>query len=219
MAAPYRLGRRIDHDPQSRAYAFTPAKAVTPKTVRWEHHGPVLDQGNIGACTGFAMAQWLNTKPAHKPRAKTMKAGDAYLLYSRATQLDPFEGSWEPDDTGSSGLAVCKAAKEAGYITGYRWIFEGVTQLAQALQVSPVLAGTVWLEGMFGSKGGYLHVAGNPQGGHEYLVIGYNARSHYFTILNSWGDGWQSRGTARIREMDMAHLLAQRGDLVVPSLA
>lgn len=217
----YALGRLVNHDPRSRNFAFTATRAIPSKTIRHPHYGPVLDQGNVGACTGFAMAQWLNCKPGHKPYTKTVPPFQALRFYSRATQIDPWSGWYNLDtgheDTGSSGLAVCKAAQEAGFITGYRWIFEGTDQLKAALQVSPVMAGTVWLEGMFASRNGYLNVTGAEVGGHEYLIVGWNQPSRYFTILNSWGNGWERAGYARIREQDMAWLLAQQGDLIVPT--
>jgi hypothetical protein len=166
------------------------------------------------------MAQWLNAKPAHLPRTPYLTGTHALRFYSRATQLDPWDGWYNLDtkveDTGSSGLAACKAAKEQGYITGYRWIFGGVPDLITALQHTPVMAGTVWLGGMFNAVNGYLNVQGREVGGHEYLITGYNHPSKYFTILNSWGPGWQRKGYARIKATDMAWLLAQQGDLVVP---
>jgi hypothetical protein len=218
----YGLGRKVQHDPQSRRFAVT----TTPtelRTVRHTHYGPVLDQGNLGACTGYAITQWLNCHPAHKPRSRALQGDKAVSLYSRATQVDPWDGWYNPatgvEDTGSSGLAVCKAAQEAGLIGGYRWIFGGVAQLAAALQDGPVLAGTVWLDGMFApSLAGWLNVSGSPVGGHEYVIVGYNRPSRYFTMLNSWGEGWGRGGFARIREDKMQTLLDAQGDLTVPVL-
>jgi hypothetical protein len=216
------LGRRVEHDERSRNYSYRLPPTVTTQTVRHQHYGPVLDQGDVGACTGYAMAQWLNTHPAHKPRTPYLPGDTALHFYSRATQLDPWDGWYnlatKVEDTGSSGLAACKAAKEQGYITGYQWIFEGTPQLIAALQHTPVMAGTVWLANMSKPQGGYLNVSGNTVGGHEYVIIGWNQPSKYFTMLNSWSDGWGRNGYARIHEQDMAHLLAQQGDLTVPTI-
>jgi hypothetical protein len=217
----YALGRRVEHDERSRLFAFVPPRAVAAKTVRWRRYGPVLDQGNVGACTGFAMAQWLNCKPAHDPRERYMTNNHALAIYMRATDLDPWPGSYPPDDTGSSGLAACKAAREQGYISGFRWIFNGVDALKEALLFSPVMAGTVWLSRMFnarpvGGQAPFLSVSGSEEGGHEYLIVGWNERSGYFTMTNSWGPGWGLGGTARLWADDMAELLRRQGDLVVP---
>jgi hypothetical protein len=202
-------------------FAFTPPRAVAAKTVRWRRYGPVLDQGSVGACTGFAMAQWLNCKPAHDPRERYMTNNHALAIYMRATDLDPWPGSYPPNDTGSSGLAACKAAREQGYISGFRWIFNGVDALKEALLFSPVMAGTVWLSSMFRARpvagqAPFLSVSGSEEGGHEYLIVGWNERSGYFTMVNSWGPGWGLGGTARLWADDMAELLRRQGDLVVP---
>jgi hypothetical protein len=212
------LGRRVEHDERSRNYSYRLPPTVTTQTIRHQHYGPILDQGDIGACTGYAMAQWLNTHPAHKPRTPYLTGMQALAFYSRATQVDPWPGTYPPEDTGSSGLAACKAAKEHGYITGYQWIFEGTPQLIAALQHTPVMAGTVWTDGMFTPRNGYLTPTGDAVGGHEYVIIGWNQPSRYFTMLNSWSDGWGRNGYARIHEQDMAHLLAQQGDLTVPTI-
>jgi hypothetical protein len=219
--AEYGLGRRVEHDPRSRRFAFVPPRAAPVRTVRHRHYGKVLDQGSVGACTGFAMAQWLNCKPAHDPREKYLDADQALDLYSYATRIDPWPGNWPPDDTGSSGLAACKAAKNWGWISAYRWIFNGVDALKEALRFSPVMAGTVWLSNMFRARpvagqAPFLQVSGSEEGGHEYLIVGWNERSGYFTMTNSWGPGWGLGGTARLWADDMAELLRRQGDLVVP---
>jgi hypothetical protein len=222
----YALGRRVEHDPRSRMFAFVPPRAVAAKTVRWRRYGPVLDQGSVGACTGFAMAQWLNCKPAHNPRGGYVDNDDALMLYALATRHDPWPGTFTypppgGQDTGSSGLAACKAAKEFGLISAYRWIFNGVDALKEALRFSPVMAGTVWLSRMFAARpiagqAPFLQVSGSEEGGHEYLIVGWNERSGYFTMCNSWSGSWGLNGNARIWADDMAELLRRQGDLVVP---
>ena len=207
----YSLGRLVEHDPRSRT--FRAVGVVKPRTVMWAHQGPVLDQGNLGSCTGNAMAQWLNTDFGGGHRLDQEKA---VAFYEMATKLDPFPGSWPPEDTGSSGLAVCKAARKLGYISSYRWTFTFTSFLA-ALSRSPVLVGSVWTSGMFKPDDNlFIRPTGEAQGGHEYLMIGVNVEKKYVTLLNSWGDGWGYKGRARITFPDMALLLAQQGDVKVP---
>lgn len=46
-----RLGRHVNHDPESLRYLVAPPyAAVTPKSVAWERHVPSFDQGNLGSC-------------------------------------------------------------------------------------------------------------------------------------------------------------------------
>lgn len=226
------LGRLQRHDPRSLAF---PTPAAAPRTVRWRHHGPVLDQGHwfnpylqqevsLGSCTGNALAQLLNTAPFHKPRTKYRTEDDAVLrYYSPGTQRDPFPGWYDPqanaDDTGSSGLGVCQAAKAAGDIAGYTHAF-GLDHALGALANGPVLFGTIWTEnGMFKpDSNGFVHPSGSVVGGHEYLVFGANLRGQYLWALNSWGARWGLSGRFKIGFTDAATLLDQGGDVTQPVL-
>jgi Papain family cysteine protease len=208
------LGRVAQFDERSRAFAAAAPGEV--RTVLWAHAGGVLDQGDLGACTGFATAHAVNTRPVHKPRGRYLTGDDGEDLYSRATYLDPFPGVWPDDDTGSSGLAVCKAAKEAGHITRYEWAF-GFDHLLSALQSGPVMVGTNWYGTMFHTDDrGVIDIGGRVVGGHEYLILGCAMRDEYATALNSWGPRWGVRGRFRIPFPIMRRLLDEDGDAVQP---
>lgn len=210
------LGRHVEHDPRSHDY---PARRATQsRTVLWPHRAPILDQHDLGACTGNALAQVLNTSAFAKSRGGRgfLTEDDARRLYSVATTLDDQHGQWPPTDSGSSGLAVAKAGVELGYLTSYTHAF-GFQHFAEAIVLQPVIVGTTWLDGMFSPDSrGYLHPTGNAAGGHEYAILGFNQRGRYVTILNSWGPGWGRNGRARITFDDFAALLADQGDVTVP---
>ena len=55
-----RLGRHVEHNPQSRAFSVGTAAV---KTVTYRRHGKAFDQGELGSCTGNAMAGVLMTEP------------------------------------------------------------------------------------------------------------------------------------------------------------
>lgn len=211
----YSLGRLKEHDPRSLAY---PAKtAATLRSVSHSNRTHVLDQGETSACTGNAIAQALNSAPLRHGR-KALDEDDALKLYSRATVLDGFPGTYPPDDDGSSGLAAAKAAKEAGYISGYTHAF-GLDQALAALVISPVIIGIGWHEASFEPDSrGYLSIDGPVAGGHEVALIGLNVRSKIVTVLNSWGPGWGNNGRAYLRWADLGTLLADDGDVTVPVL-
>lgn len=207
------LGARLDgKDERSRAFRAPLAEEI--RTVQHRFYGPILDQW-VGSCTGHSATQNLNCKPLHTPREVYYNDSVAMRIYGRATQIDPWQGEYPPDDTGSSCLAAAKATQEFGYISSYRWCF-GYDQLLAGLMLNPVVIGTVWLEQMFhpDSKG-FLNVSGSVAGGHAYLVTGYSKVFKYFTILNSWGIGWGRKGRARIKADDMRRLIQDDGEAVV----
>jgi hypothetical protein len=207
------LGRHVEHDERSRAFEFQTTSS--PHTVLWHHDAPVLDQGDLGACTGNALAQWVNCAENLGDRAPLTEA-DAVALYSAATRLDHIPGHYPPDDTGSSGLAVCKAGKRLGYLSAYHWTFSWDGFL-RAMQHAPVIVGTVWYQGMFTPDHyDFLVPSGGVAGGHEYLILGVDIENEFVTMLNSWGPTWGSSGRARIRFADFRSLLADQGDVTVP---
>jgi hypothetical protein len=214
---PYPLGRNVEHDPRSRMFSFTPRAEVPIRTKSWTRYGPVLDQGNVGACTGFAAAHAMNCKPNYVKGEGTLDNLQALGIYSVATALDEFPGTWMPTDTGSSGNGACKALLAAGLITEYRWAF-GIDHLLQSLMHSPVMVGTWWYDSMFyPTETGRLNVGGSRAGGHEYLITGIaSLRDRTLWLQNSWGAGWGLKGRALITFADMDRLLREDGDCVIP---
>ena len=218
-ARSYGLGRLIEHDPRSLAYEV-PMLLPRPEPVLWPRYGPVLDQGNLGACTGFAMAAWLQCAPGCSAPLQASAFGPdlARSLYSRATELDRFPGQWPPDDTGSSGLAVAKAAKRLGLIAAYRWAFSW-SGLLHALQVGPVIVGVPWFEGMFDPDPDGVVVASGPVvGGHEFLVRGTTTHFGALHLVcdNSWGPGWADHGTFYLSQTTWQYLAANKADVTAP---
>jgi hypothetical protein len=165
------------------------------------------------------MAQALNTEffNAARKNGTYLNDSEAVSLYSAASFLDDIPGGYLPDDTGSSGLAVAKAAQQRGYITGYHHAF-GFDQMVGALMVSPLLIGTNWYNDFFtpNDKGFVTFGSGGPVGGHEYLCLGVDMEEQYLTFLNSWGPGWGLGGRFKISFPDFKRLLSEDGDVVAP---
>lgn len=223
---PYGLGRVQQHDPRSRNFpALTTPEA--PTKLFHKHYGRVLDQGSLGSCTGNAMAHSLEIAPLHVAR-RYFNEKAAVALYSRATVLDGFDGTYPPDDVGSSGLGVAKAAQESGYITDYHWAF-GVQHLQESLAIGPALMGTVWYESMFEpEQTGIVTINGEVAGGHEYVCLGYiiEGDETWFHFLNSWSKNWGvaspskysdvSGGTFWMNRSTVDRLLSEGGDVMFP---
>jgi hypothetical protein len=214
-----KFGRFVRHDKQSRQYAYRPTKDAKARygnnvgNVLYEYAGPELNQGDIGACTGFALGIAL----ASQGRGNRRSVSNDFCRqrYARATQVDSFRGTWPPDDTGSSGLAVAKAAKRDGILTAYEWCFT-TTSLVQALFYhGPVMLGIPWFEGMNEPMdNGEIVPSGSIVGGHEITAIGYvdgRLRLH-----NSWGRKWGDSGQCWLHLDHWMRLRSLNADVVVP---
>lgn len=210
----YVLGRHLDasHDYRSRMF---PAGTAPLVTTMHTHHGPVLDQGQLGSCTGNAASQALNTDPLLLAGRRLLTEADAIAIYSWATHHDSYDGAYPPEDTGSDGLAVGKAAKHLGLISRYGHAF-GLQHVLGALVLHPLIIGIPWLQGMFTpGADGYLQVTGAVAGGHEVCLRGVDVERQAVRLLNSWSASWGDQGEAWLRWADLGSLLAQRGDATV----
>lgn len=206
-----KLGRLVEHDEASRGYQAARAAALV--TTLHKRRSKPFDQGNVGSCTGNAMAGALDTPPfTHR----YLSERTALKLYKLATILDNAPGVYPPDDTGSSGLAVCKAAHQLGYISGYSHAF-GLRHALEALVIAPVITGISWYEGFDQpGPGGLISIAGDIRGGHELEVVGMDVEARTIRLCNSWSVSWGDKGYCSMTWDTWDALLHDRGDVTVP---
>ncbi|MEU5426826.1 C1 family peptidase [Streptomyces olivoreticuli] len=221
-----RLGRHVEHDPRSRAYALSEdllpgAYTSVVHTVRI----PVLDQGDLGSCTGNAAEALVGSDPLYDTIPDTVAArptGDtgtdeqqAVALYAAASRLDGIQGQYPPTDTGSTGLAVAKATQKAGLISGYQHTF-GLDATLKALSITPVIVGVNWYEGFdTPDQTGLVSISGSVRGGHEFLLYGLDTSTQTVLARNSWGTNWGASGCFTFSFDDLGRLLAEQGDATV----
>jgi len=208
-----RLGRHVVHDPRSRNFEAEAAGAI--KSVQHSSTGLPLDQGNIGSCTANALCGALDSSPDNKS-GKSYKESDAVSLYELETQL---EGQpYPPNDPGGSGLMVCKAAKQLGWISSYKHAF-GIDHALRALTLRPVITGVAWYTS-FDSPDANGLVAIAPgatvRGGHEIVADGIDAPNQLVWFWNSWGTVYGVGGRFCMSFDTWSQLLAQQGDVTVP---
>lgn len=214
----YRLGRIEHHDPRSRIFVARQATTLRSVTHTPPPASRRLDQGNLGSCEGNAAAQLLNTRPLHKPRTPYHTEPDAVQAYSLATGLDGFAGTYPPDDTGTSNVAIAKAARQLGWITGFRWHF-GLDATLAGLVLEPLLVGMPWRQDMFTpDRHGFIHATGTVVGGHAFVLFGLNVRDRYVWMLNSWSD-WGLQQRAKITFDDLGKLLSDGGEVTAFDVA
>lgn len=206
-----RLGRHVVHDPRSLAFAVdNPIDPSTwhDKSIRIYDPKPNPNQ-TIGNCTGVAKCVMFNAV-GNRKTGDVLTMQIAVDIYSVATTLDPWEGSYLPDDTGSSGLAAAKAAQQMGFGGEYNWVLsaaDGVVQ--EIMNGTPVNVGTRWDYDMFHPDDtGQVHPGGGVAGGHEWTVRGYD-KSRDLLLGRCW---WGSFRDFWISRADLTALLIDDGD-------
>lgn len=177
--------------------------------VEWEVTA-VLDQGQTGHCVGFGGADFENTLPVNDEADNAV----GHELYYACKVVDG-----EPDaEDGSSVHSLASVLKNDRRIEAYAWCDVSTLDdlIAWVLQKGSVIVGTDWYDGMFTPDADHvIHPTGEVAGGHCYLIVGYDADSRRFKILNSWSEGWGDIGCAFIEASDMLMLLQNYGEALV----
>ena len=124
-------------------------------------------------------------------------------------------GTYPPNDTGSDGLSVAKAAQQLGAIAGYTHAF-GLDHVLGAAMTGPLIIGTRWHSDMFNpDPRGVVHPTGPVEGGHEYCLDAVYAEAKMLRFLNSWSKSWGANGYFYMSFADFSTLLADHGDAVL----
>jgi hypothetical protein len=220
------LGRNVRLDSRSLDYAVQP-EAVPIASVRHFQYIGVLDQGQVGSCTGNASVSCAYHEPFYAPAAPDWPyAPDeqgAQAWYHDNTANDGYAGTWEPDDTGSDGLTSSKMAVRAGIATGYQAALDLDSSL-QVLMDRPGITGIPFYNSMFnvGTDGLVtVDMKSGLAGGHELVVdevVTADAPGNGTGALlvggdNSWGVSWGAQGRWYLKAADWWALRQQQGDV------
>lgn len=215
------LGRHVNHDLRSKAFAVRPA-AATAISRRWERRTPILNQGSVGSCTGNASNGVLGTVPFYplvaqaQPEWPFDETG-AVKIYSLGTSLDGFDGTYPPTDTGCDGLSVAKACVQLGLISGYQHCLS-LDAVVTALQAGPVITGVNWYDSFDQpDTKGLVTISPNAsvRGGHEVEIFGVDMANRQLWMCQSWGPDWGQAGTFCWSFADYDRLLHEQGDATV----
>lgn len=238
MSIERNLDWRSYHDPASRRYPMRSVlrAAALPRTYALWPTGPVLDQGEEGACVGHGWTNEATSEPVPVDfEAIDLGTDDegypwprdaqefAFHLYFYCRRHDQWPGE---DYSGTSVLAGAQAMQLLGLIPEYRWCFgiEDVIDTLVSPLGGPVVLGIVWKSGMYDAPNGELRATGHVVGGHCILAVGYDPEhewedgttSEAVALFNSWGEGWGIGGLAWIRCDELAGLLDADGEACVP---
>jgi hypothetical protein len=149
-----RLGRQVVHDPRSRSFPMRAADTSTwrSRTIRLYDPTPNPNQ-TIGDCTGCDKAMDGNAA-GNRLLRRVLDYDTPCGSTPWRPSLDPWDGEYPPTDTGSSGLAACKAAQQLGLGGAYQWALAGGVNavVQQIMDGNTVGVGTWWYEGGFNPK-------------------------------------------------------------------
>lgn len=202
---------------------------------------PVLDQGNDGACTGFALATVANYLLRVRRRDPTADEVSAWMLYAMAKRYDEWPGEdydgssargavkgwyknglcslalWR-DKVADHTIEACRAADAIKRPLGayFRVNHRDLVAMHAALSEVGILFATAgvhtgWQE--LANGGSDIPFSQVPIGGHAFAIVGYDQDG--FWIQNSWGTGWGDKGLARLSYDDW---LANGSDVWVAAL-
>lgn len=220
------LGRNVHFDSRSKAYALQP-KAVPVKAVRHAQHIGILDQGQVGACSGNGATSCAYHEPFFTDGAPNWRyAPDetgALGWYHENTVEDSYSGTYPPDDTGSDTLTASKVGKEAGVSTGYQAALDLDSSLQQLMTV-PGITGIPWYNSMFdvGSNGLITVTASSGLAGGHLIVVDEIVEADgpgngTGTVLvggdNSWNTSWGAQGRWYLKASDWWALRQNQGDV------
>jgi hypothetical protein len=211
-----RLGRQAVHDDRSRRYALSRTvdrSTWRDKAIRLYDPWPNPNQ-RVGCCTGVAKCSQMNAV-GNRRKGVVLGMKHAEAIYSDNTKIDPWPGTWPPEDTGSSGLASAKTAQAKGIGGTYRWLFGGGDEVVQTVMDGDVVSvGTWWYWDMFSGTAGrfdgkpIVTIGGGQAGGHQYVIRGYDEDRDLVLGRCWWGafrDFWMKR-------MELDALLRDGGD-------
>ena len=212
-----RLGRIEEFDERSRNFPLTAVLKTGIKRNRVWRCTENYNQGQEGACVGFAIAHELAATPV-----EVLGLTFDYIvksIYHEAQKTDPWPGGSYPGAIpkyeGTSVLAGVKIAQGLGYFNSYRWAF-GLNDLLLGLSsAGPAVLGIKWYSNMTNPDvNGFIKPTGQLQGGHAILARGVNWNDKYVILHNSWGRQWGKDGTCYITFDDLDKLLKDNGEAV-----
>jgi hypothetical protein len=160
------------------------------------------DQGQEPACTGFAMAGWLEVQ--HWRTKHYQQTFDALKLYRKAKELDKIK------ESGTTLQAVAEAAKVLGFVDQKAQLktVKSQAEVMYALHQYGVCLGAFEVTEAWhfvDRKSGFIHkTAGNRRGGHAVLLCQYCRETTKDGLLagigwqNSWGASWGHHGFGRM---------------------
>jgi len=181
----------------------------------------VRDQGADSSCTGYALANTVDVLRFREVGPDHPEPVSARMLYEMAKRNDEWDGTayegssirgalkgffrngvcserTAPDQPGVQGWELTyDMAKEAKNIRlgAYYRVQPDVSDYHAAInEVGAIYVSAQVHSNWQSPKNGVIEPGGSPQGGHAFVIVGYDEKG--FWILNSWGARWGRNGVA-----------------------
>ncbi len=203
--------------PDFRDWTYQPALLKLAKKLDRPARLKILDQGEEGSCTGFALAAVINLLRQRSGHTGTVSPRMLYEMAKRHDEWPGFkyegsscrgaikgwynmgvclEAKW-PYVEGKPGFLTVPAAKDARSNTlgAYYRLGTRISDFHAALNETGVVYCSADVhEGWEKPKRGVIPFEGESLGGHAFAIIGYDKRG--FWVQNSWTREWGDKGTA-----------------------
>lgn len=172
----------------------------------WNQTGWWGDQNGWPECVAFACVHILEDGPETQP-------GTAPIVNPRELYAECKRRDGIPHLDGTYGRVAAAILQERGFVKTYRWFMNAEEIGLYILENGPVAVGTNWYRGMTNPEKNILRLTGPVDGGHEYVLNGYNRIAGLFRVKNSWGRTWARNGNAWLQGEDLERLIvAEHGD-------
>jgi hypothetical protein len=187
---------------------------------------PVLDQGEEGACTGFALAtvaHYLLRTRLVEPDATQVSP---QMFFSIAKKYDEFSGEdydyssargaikgwhkhgvcsrrlWAADYNGAYNLKIAADAVKRPLGAYYRVNHKDLVSMHSAINEAGILYVCADADDGWDNVGsdGYIKTNGQNAGGHAFVLVAYDQKG--FWLQNSWGKDWGMNGYAHLHYDD-----------------
>lgn len=170
----------------------------------WDFAHEPLDQKDTPHCVGFSGASWGVNEPCHTEFFN--EDGHRFYYECKVVEGQPNE------ENGAYVRSIGKVLKANGHLDAYAFAPDMATIKYWLLYKGPIIAGTIWTQGMFTpDENNIIHPTGETVGGHAYLINEIKSNG-YLGIQNSWGNTWGVNGKAYISSEDFEHLFLRGGE-------
>ena len=219
-----KLARHIEHDERSRDYGITIRDGARVASVEWKRYSAILDQGDLGSCTGNAIVGALEVLE-NKGGGEFIDLSRLFVYWNErnlegtvnedagafirdgikvvasfgacAEKLWPYDETRWAERPGHA--AFVDATKRR--VTEYARVDQDRYQIRSVLASGfPIVFGMSVYDSFMSDAVAANGVVPMPaatescQGGHAVLAVGYDDEKDAVLVRNSWGADWGQAG-------------------------